>query len=84
MQKFVDSDEQVAAVREKLTGLFNRQGRDAVRRQAERYCQEVLEPAIKELGEDDPVRHQLEVELSELQEVISELKPVTGSLKLSR
>jgi hypothetical protein len=84
MQKFLDSDEQVAAVREKLTGLFSQQGRDAVRRQVERYCQEVLEPAIRELGEDDPVRRQLEVELSELQEVISELKPATGALKLSR
>jgi hypothetical protein len=84
MQKFVGSDEQVAAVREKLTGLFNRQGRDAVRCQVERYCQEVLEPAIKELGEGEPVRHQLEAELSELQEVISELKPATGALKLSR
>jgi len=84
MQKFVDSDGQVAAVREKLSGLFTERGRDAVRRQIERYCQEVLEPAIRELGEDDPVRHQLEVELTELQEVISELKPVTGALKLSR
>jgi hypothetical protein len=84
MQKFVDADDQVAAVRDKLSALYTERGRDAVRRQVERYCQEALEPAIRELGEDDPVRHQLEVELAELQEVISELRPATGSLKLSR
>ena len=68
MQKFIDADYQVTAVREKLTELFNDQGREAVRQQLARYCREALDPAIKELEEDDPVRHQLEIELAELEE----------------
>jgi hypothetical protein len=84
MQKFIEVDYQVAAVREKLTELFNQQGRDQMRHQVERYCREVLEPAVKELGEDDRSRHQLEVELTAMQEVMAELKPATGKLKLAR
>jgi hypothetical protein len=84
MQKFVDVDYQVAAVREKLTGFFNQQGRDRMRQQIERYCREVLEPAIKELGEDDRSRHQLEAEWTAMQEAMAELKPATGRLRLAR
>ena len=84
MQKFVDADDQVTTVREKLSGIFNQRGREAMRRQIARYCAEVIEPAINELAEDDPVRHQLEVELAELQEVTADLKLITGSLKLAR
>ena len=83
MQKFVDVDHQVTAVRERLLELFNRHGRDAMRNQIERYCREALEPAIKELEEDERERRQLEVELAEMQEVIGELKP-GKPLKLAR
>ncbi|MCI0486720.1 MAG: hypothetical protein L0229_08980 [Blastocatellia bacterium] len=75
MQKFVDVDHQVKAVRERLLELFNLHGRDAMRDQIERYCREALGPAIDELEEDDRERHQLESELAEMQEVIGELKP---------
>ena len=84
MHRFMDVDHQVAAVREKITELFNEQGREGMRRQLLRYCQEALGPAIKELGVDEPVRHQLETELAELEEVVIELKPVAGMLKLGR
>jgi hypothetical protein len=84
MQKFIDADHQLTAVREKLTELFNDQGREIVRRQLARYCREALDPAIKELEEDDPVRHQLEIELADLEEVVKELKPVAGTLRLTR
>jgi hypothetical protein len=84
MRKFIDADYQVSAVRDKLIELFNDQGREVVRRQLLHYCQDVLDPAIKELGEGDSVRHQLESELAELKEVVSELKPAAGTLKLAR
>jgi tubulin-like protein len=84
MQKFIEVDRQVAAVREKLTELFNQQGRDRMRRQIERYCRDVLAPAVEELGEDDKARHQLEIELAAMEEVIAELRPATGRLKLVR
>ena len=84
MQKFVEVDYQVGTVREKLTELFNQEGRERTRHQIERYCQEVLEPAIKELGEDDKARLQLEAELSAIEEVIAELRLATGRLKLMR
>lgn len=84
MQKFIDADYQVTAIREKLTELFNIQGREAVRRQLTCYCREALAPAIKELEEDDPCRHQLEIELAELEEALLELKPVAGTLRLTR
>lgn len=83
MHEFIDGDRQVAAVRDKLTGLFNEQGREATRKQIERYCLEVLKPAIDELPDDDRARRQLEVELVELFEVIAELKPVSGRLRLA-
>ena len=83
MQKFVDTDDQANAVRAPLMALFNQQGRDSMRQQIERYCREALEPAIRDLAADSPIRHQLEVEQSELEEVTAELKSVTG-LKLAR
>ncbi len=83
MQKFIDADDQVAAVREQLLALFNQQGREQMRRQIERYCREALEPAINSLAADSPLRHQLEVEQAELEEVAAELKSVMG-LKLAR
>jgi hypothetical protein len=84
MQKFIDAGYQVAAVSEKLAELFNDQGREVVRRQLARYCREALDPAIKELEEDGLVRHQLEMELAELEEVVTELKPAAGTLRLMR
>lgn len=45
---------------------------------------DALDPAINELPDDSPIRHQLEVEVAELQEVITELKSITGTLKLAR
>jgi len=84
MTKFAEVDRQVADVQGKLTELFNQHGRDRMRHQIERYCKEVLAPAIKELGEDDKARHQLEVELAAIEEVISELRLATGWLKLER
>jgi hypothetical protein len=84
MQKFVDADDQVGVVRKKLNELFSQHGRISMRQQLERYCCEVLLPAINELGEDDKIRNQLEVELIVLQEVITELEPVSGGLKLAR
>ncbi len=83
MQKFIADDRMVSLVREKLQELFNQQGREAMRGQLMRYCREVLEPAIAELGEDNLVRYQLEIELAELTEVIDELKFTTGNLELS-
>jgi hypothetical protein len=84
MERFIDIDDRVAALRDELSGLFNRQGRDATRLHVERYCREVLDPAISELPADDRRRYQLENELAELLEVIDELKPVAGTLILSR
>jgi hypothetical protein len=84
MHSFIDADRRVAIVREKLAELFNERGREAVRRQLQRYCQGVLAQAVKELGEDTPVRRQLEAELAELEEVVVELKPAAGTLKLAR
>lgn len=84
MQKFVDANEQVGVVRQKLNELFSQQGRINMRQQVERYCREVLISAINELGDDDKVRNQLEVEFASLQEVIAELEPASGGLKLSR
>ena len=84
MQKFVDADDQVGVVRKKLNELFSQHGRINMRQQIERYCREVLVPAVDELGEDDKIRNQLEVELVSLQEVIAELEPVSGGLKLTR
>jgi hypothetical protein len=83
MQKFVDVDQQVVVVREKLIEIFNRDGRDRMRNQIEAYCREAIEPAISQLEEDDKTRHQLEIELAEIEEVIGELKP-GKPLKLSR
>jgi hypothetical protein len=84
MQKFVDAADQVGAVRKKLNELFSQQGRINMRQQLERYSRKVLLPAIDELGEDDKVRDQLEVELASLHEIIAELEPASGGLKLSR
>ncbi len=84
MQKFIADDRMVSLVREKLQELFNQQGREAMRGQLMRYCREVLELAIGELEEDDLARHQLEVELAEIREVIDELKLSTGRLELAR
>lgn len=84
MHKFVDADDQVGVVRKKLNELFSQHGRINMRQQLERYCREVLIPAINELGENDKVRDQLEVEFASLQEIIAELEPVSGGLKLAR
>jgi hypothetical protein len=84
MRRFVDDDRLVASVREKLMELYSRQGREVTRRQIERYCREVLEAAIGELGEDEKARHQLEAELADLEEVAVELKPAAGTLRLTR
>jgi hypothetical protein len=84
MQKFVDAGDQVGVVRKKLNELFSQQGRINMRQQLEFYSREVLLPAINELGEDDRVRDQLEVELASLWEIIAELEPASGGLKLSR
>jgi len=84
MQRFVEDEDWVTAVRDKLTDLFNQQGRERVRQQIARYCKEVLEPAINQLAEGDGVRHQLEVELQELEEALDELKRPTDMLKLRR
>jgi hypothetical protein len=84
LQKFVDDDVQVEAVRTKLLDQFNQHGRDAMRRQLELYREKALEPAIQQLGADDPTRHQLEFELAEVNEVINDLKIVIRPLKLSR
>lgn len=82
MHEFIDGDRQLAAARDKLSSLFNQQGREATRLQIERYCLEVLNPAIVELPDNDRTRNQLEAELAELFELIAELTPVTGRLKL--
>lgn len=84
MQKFVDASDQVSIVRTKLNDLFSQHGRINMRQQLERYTREVLLPAINELGADDKVRDQLEVELASLQEISAELEPASGGLKLSR
>jgi len=84
MQKFVDADDQVGVVRKKLNELFSQHGRINMRQQIEQYCREVLVPAVNELGEEDKIRNQLEVELIVLQEVITELEPVSGGLRLAR
>lgn len=84
MQKFIADARAVSLVREKLQELFNQQGREAMREELVQYCRDMLEPAIRELAEDDLVRHQLEVELVELKEVSDELKTVSGVLRLSR
>jgi len=83
MRKFVESELMVSSVREKLQELFNQQGRKAMRRELAQYCREVLVPAIAELGEADLVRHQLEGELVEVNEVVDNLKLVAGGLRLS-
>lgn len=84
MQKFMADERMRALVREKLQELFNQEGREAMREVLGRYCREVLEPAIGELGEGDLARHQLEIELSEISEVVEELRPVAGKLLLAR
>ena len=84
MRKFIDLDPQVSAVRAKLMSLFNRQGRETTSKQIERYCVEILERAIDELDEHSRTRHQLEEELLELQEVVGELRPAVGILRLER
>lgn len=84
MQKFVDASDQVSIVRTRLNELFSQDGRINMRRQIERYAREVLLPAINELGADDKMRDQLDVELASLQEISAELEPASGGLKLSR
>ncbi|MCI0392591.1 MAG: hypothetical protein MOB07_27985, partial [Acidobacteria bacterium] len=84
MRKFVEDERMVSSVREKLQELFNQQGREAMRAELVRYCRDVLETVVEELGEDDLARHQLEVELAGLIEVIDDLKLVTSNLRLSR
>lgn len=84
MRKFVEDERLVSSVREKLLELFNQQGREVMREELMRYCREVLGTAIAELKEDDLARHQLEIELAEMNEALEEFKPSVGILKLSR
>ena len=84
MQRFVEDERMVSSVREKLQELFNEQGREAMRGELGRYCQEVLESAIGELEVDELAWHQLNAEYAETQGVIDDLTLVTGILKLSR
>lgn len=84
MQKFITDERLISPVRERLQELFNQQGREVMRQQLMKYCREVLEPAIAELAKDDLARHQLEIELAEVEEVIDELKPSLSNLRLSR
>lgn len=84
MQQFIADARMVSLVRERLQELFNQHGREAMREELGRYCREVLEPAIGELADDDPARHQLETELAEILEVTDELNPVASQLLLAR
>ncbi|QQS46592.1 MAG: hypothetical protein IPM66_22280 [Acidobacteriota bacterium] len=82
MQTFVEDECLVAAVREKLLEMFNQIGREAMREGLEKYCRDVLEPAIGELEEGELGRIQLEIEVAELEDLTDDLEKVTGMLRL--
>lgn len=78
MQRFLDSSEWIALLESNLLQHVNAVGRIAMRRQVERYCSEILVPAIEQYSDRDPIAHQLEVERAALEDVIEGLKLPTG------
>ena len=84
MQRFIVTEDWVEGVRDQLNEIHGREGRVVVRSQIERYCNEVMHPAIKTLDVHDPVRHQLEVELQALDDVLEDLSRPTGALAAAR